>query len=1147
MHSRVEQLWQGIGKLSDKLPPSVNAMLAIFRSEMRELWRSVGVRIFLLLLVGATTLAFALSSQLHGVYSAEYPIVGFLSPRFFMSQFGIYLLVLALGGALLIAFDTRTSSAHLADMTDAVAFRPASNLMLLGGRTFALAATTWLSMVVAVTVAQSVGVATRGFDEAVFIEPFSIACFLVVDALPATVLWCALVVLLHVALRRGLLVVLAGLTLLALFWSTLSLPAWVQSAVVPVVALGHHVSEITPWFVDAWTLLQRGSMLSCAAGALMLAAGLHRREDGNPLPRLPGALLVLTGCLGLGCVALHEAGRNDQREQWLAVHELASRENVGFDVERLTGRVSIEPGVELGIDIVLHLNAHRELQTLVFSFNPTMRITDILVADEGVAFQHEDGLLTVDLPAQIAAGSKLALDLVASGVPDSDFAYLDSEVDPRLVAGTNSIRLLGTEALIFDRAYVALMPATLWLPATGANYRREGSSQRPPDFFNVDLAVDVPATWYVAGGFSEHSNEANEEGWRTFLYQPAALVDEVGLFAAAFDRRVLQAGDVEIELLFHPAHLRNVNLFAEAGDVVADYASEILAHVASQGIGYPYATFSIVEVPAYLRSYGGGWRLGPALRMPGIVGVREVTFPTAHFDALAAHIDNAIDDPQLAANAKAGHLITYGRQTGLLRGLANSFLNASASGDDDVALELLCLDLADRLLPRPNAPRIESAHVFDHGGSTGLLLKTLPSFLGGAQSALNTLLARYDASADRPAIWDKLMSGEVKADITEDLAMGVLALRIGNAAQAIVDLHGQSQSATLLSATRNRYAGGNFTVADLAAISDSIGLSVAPLLSSWLHGSALPGFVASSADVVRLNDDENGPRYQARLHVHNEQDTLGLVALSTDRYGFDRTSPVVVDGLASVELEWVGSEPPDVLWLQPYLSANRHPFTIQVSELGDGVPFAPLADLHFGSRTSDWKPAPERGVIVDDLDPGFTVETDVNAQWRFRLADWSIAPTLDQGLPLYDKDRSTLRRNTWHREAVPTAWGRYRRTIALTQAGDGSARATVSTHLPSDGPWDLAFHIPLPPRPNFPGESAPEAHLRFLGSYDMVIRTAGTEVLVEFDGRAADFGWNSVGTFEVSKGKVQLIVSNRTFGDIVVFDAIRWRQSESGP
>ena len=1120
----------------------MNAMLAIFRSEMRELWRSAGVRVFLLLLVGATTLAFVLGSQLHGAYSAEHPLVGFLGPLFFISRFGIYLLVLALGGALLIA-------SHFG-MADAVAVRPASNLMLLGGRTFALAATTWLSMVAALAVAQGIGAATRGFDEDAFIEPFSIACFLVVDALPATMFWCALVVLLHVVLRRGLLVVLAGLTLLALFWSALSLPAWVQSTVFPVAALQRHVSEITPWFVDVWTVLQRASMLSCGAGALMLAARLHRRrEDGGALRRLPGALFALAGSLGLGCVALHEAERNDQREKWAAAHELASRASVGFDVEGVAGQVLIEPGVEVGIDIVLRLNMHRNLQALVFSLNPAMRITDVRVGQQGAAFRHEDGLLTVDLPAPVAAGATLTLGVVASGVPDSDFAYLDSAVDPRHMAGSNSIRLLGTEALVFDRAYMALMPATFWLPAAGANYGREDSSRRPTDFFNVDLAVDVPATWHVAGGFREHANEAGKKGRWRFRYGPAAPMDEVGLFAATFDRRVLHAGNVEIELLFHPAHLRNVDLFTEAEDVVADYATEILAHVESQGIGYPYASLSVVEVPAYLRSYRGGWRMEPALRLPGIVGVREVAFPTAHFKALADLIDGAIDAPEAAANAKAGHLITYSRQAGLLRGLANSLLNtvAGSGGDDALALDLLCLELADRVLPRPNSVRTESARLFNKDGSPALLVEMLSSLPGGARSVLRDLLARYDPTADRPVVWDRLASGGVDADAGGSRTLetlGVLALRVGKTAQAIVDAHGQGRSATLLSALRTRYAGRTFTTADLIAVADAIDLPLASLLDPWLHGSTLPGFVASSAKAVRLRDDETGPRYQVRLHVHNERDAPGLVALSADRHRFiDSMSPVVVDGLASVELEWVGSEPPDVLWLHPYLSANRHSFAIQLGEVV--VQPESLVDAHFGAKTSDWRPAQELGMIVDDLDPGFAVETDAEARWRFKLSDLTVARQLDQGLLLYERDRSVLRRNTWHREVVPTAWGRYRRTIALAQGGDGGARAVASAHLPSRGRWALAFHVPLSPPPDFPGERAPEAHLRFLGGYDMVLRTANGETSIEFDGRAANFGWNALGAFDLPAGEVQLVVTNRTLGDIVLFDAIRWRQSES--
>lgn len=1122
------------------LRASASEFLAVARAETRQLWRSTRVHVFLLLLLSVVLFAFAVGGYLHGAYSAEYPLVGLLGPRFFMSQFGGYVLMLGLAGAVLIASDARAGFGHLADT---VASRPVSNLVLHGGRVFALILTVWLSLVVALVAAQSIGVAGL-LGQVALIEPVSIASFLFVDALPALTLWCALVVLLHGAVRSRSLAVFATLGLLAIFvllWRTVALPAWAFSAIVPAGSLRHPVSDMVPWFVDVWTVLQRGAALVCAAGALLLAAGLCPRRDGrNSSMLLFGVLLAAVGCAGVALLAVREAKRNDLREKWATVHERASRvESAGFDIERLAGSVSIDPGAEVGIDLALHLRAHRQIQTLVFSFNPAMRLAKLRPSSEGgasgdsVAFRHENGLLVVDVANPLDAGETLVLELGASGVPDGDFAYLDSAVDPRRISTANGVRLLGSEALIFDDAYVALMPAAQWLPVAGANHGRNDGSKHLRDFFDVDLAVDVPATWHVAGASMMPSSEAPQR--RRFRYYPAAPVDEVALFASAFERRHLQAGNVEIEILFHPRHMRNVELFASAADVAADYAKEILAHIDRQGLPFPYRKLSIVEVPAHLRSYGGGQRMAPALRLPGIVGLRETAFPTAHFDAFVNHIDSAIEDPRSAANAKAGHLITYARQAGLLRGVANSFLNtvAGASGADAPMLELLCLALADHLLPRPNAARIESAHLFAQDGGAGLLVGLLPSLTDGAPAMLRVLLSRFEPTADRPATWDRLTNESASADFASE----TLALRVGKTAQAIVDMHGPRKSAALLSELRSRYAGRTFTVADFTATAAALDMPILPLLEPWLSGTALPLFVASSAAVARLPDDGSGARYQTRLHVYNEADAPGVVALSTDRYGTDLAQPALVPGQTSIELDWMSPAPPANLWLHSYLSANRHPVSIPVTE----ATMQTAQMVPFGARPSEWKPAPEQGLVVDDLDPGFFVETDgEDYRWWFRLSDRGT-PELDQGLPVYGRQRPTLRTNTWHREVVPSAWGRHRRTIALADAGDGGAQAVATARLPKGGRWALAFHVPLAPPPDFPGNPALSPHLRLLDSYHMVLRAGEDETSVEFDGRRAAFGWNALGTFEMPAGDVQLVISNRTPGQIVLFDAIRWR------
>jgi hypothetical protein len=113
---------------------------------------------------------------------------------------------------------------------------------------------------------------------------------------------------------------------------------------------------------------------------------------------------------------------------------------------------------------------------------------------------------------------------------------------------------------------------------------------------------------------------------------------------------------------------------------------------------------------------------------------------------------------------------------------------------------------------------------------------------------------------------------------------------------------------------------------------------------------------------------------------------------------------------------------------------------------------------------------------------------------------------------------------------APAGWGKYRRTVAGVGSGSGASRAVFTARLPRAGRWRLAYHVP-------PGV------LPVLGRYDVTLRAGGDERSIEFDGAAAESGWNALGEFDLAAGEVQVEVSDQSSGQLVVADAIRW-QSE---
>ncbi len=124
---------------------------------------------------------------------------------------------------------------------------------------------------------------------------------------------------------------------------------------------------------------------------------------------------------------------------------------------------------------------------------------------------------------------------------------------------------------------------------------------------------------------------------------------------------------------------------------------------------------------------------------------------------------------------------------------------------------------------------------------------------------------------------------------------------------------------------------------------------------------------------------------------------------------------------------------------------------------------------------------------------------------------------------------------------IPSSCGKYRHTVAGSLSGDGASVATFSAQLPAPGRWRLDYHLPDRHLPALAGYPASAGTLfGSLGSFDMKLVADGEQIPIEFDGKAAEIGWNNLGEFEIDSPLVRVMVSSRTDGEMVIADAIRW-------
>ncbi len=751
-------------------------------------------------------------------------------------------------------------------------------------------------------------------------------------------------------------------------------------------------------------------------------------------------------------------------------------------------------------------------------------------------------------PAPFASGTAATVSIRAAGVPDPRFAYLDSGIratDEDLRGA--ALATFGEQASLFETDLVVLLPDVRWLPTAGTNYGAENVAERPTDFYEIDLLVRLPDGWRAAGAGRLPSGE----NVRAHRFQPTVDLSAFTLVAVsegAFSRHALTVGDVQYELLIHRRHLANVEFLTRTEGTAAATEAFLAERLARRepGLGYPHPVLSLVEVPAQLRRYGGGRMMESVQGQPGVQLLAEHGFPSGLLERRRAMTMAGVPE-ELAQQGLLNQLSFLGAGgVSLDHGASRNALPflASATGDGAVVANYLVESLTARVL------------LGNHVAAPGQWLQPLPG-LPGFLDPVSRLLGATTMSSR----WNLFFPSALEDRSEEVSLLGIDPLASAEAiditihkcnllALSIWQLMGRSKVAELLATLRERYAGAPFTMRDFVSIASGLEPGIATFLEYSLLNpeAALPGFRASDVSVARLADDDSGqPRYQIALHVRNDEPAPGVAAIvwRTDEQGYrwQWSAFAQVPGESAVEIGAVSAAPPLEVRLETYLSLNRrisrvHLPNVDAAEDGEATAFV-------GSRPSEWR-APDIGIVVDDLDPGFSVVSPPPPALRFGSGA-ADETALGRGGVAEINPNETAR--GWRRQMDRNvlSWGKYRRTLVRIPAGEGAGRATFATELPAAGRWRLGYHLP--------GGSVSEGDarrsfewMRFndsFGSYDIRLSAAGREQAVTFDAADAVPGWNDLGMFDLPAGPVELTVSDQTDGEVVVADAIRWQRVET--
>ncbi|MYF37188.1 MAG: hypothetical protein F4219_00240 [Gammaproteobacteria bacterium] len=1180
-------------------------LLALAVTELRLSLKSHRIKFVLLFTFLLSVFFYVLVELQYVLRAAESASVGMMAPTYLSATLGHYFLALFCFVIVLLSCDIWEVDRRIR-INEVLGVVPASNVLVVIGRLLGLVLLLAMTIAVFIVAIALYGwiAETAGLGYGNLIELHSVASFLIWDLVPNLTFFGALTILLATVIRSRVTVILISLVgIIVFFWFFFRLPLNVAELLVTTTGGTLFPSEIAPRFVSTEILINRFSLLLLTTGFVVLAGCGWRR------PLVQRQRLVLLGISSCVLSSLTICGslfyqqqRQHEIDSWVRAHDALDLSTFP-DITSISGSVDIVPGRKLELDLSVELipPKNNERDYMVLSLNPGYRISNLWVQDNEInKHSFEQGILQI--PIDTVDEDIVSVRIRARGRPDARFAYLDAGVKTKDIAGEKARNLfaMGTESFIFHPNFVVLTTGIKWYPTSGAATGEDDWGVRPRDLYNIDLTVSVPKDWLIAGPGHRESISTDARRKSHFRIAPKNPVPEITLASSKFERASAVIQDVEFEVLYAQQHQRRFRDMSEIEDSLKMRVASLLFHNRELGLVYPYEQFSLVEVPTYLRVYGGGWNMDTNLGPPGMVLMRESSLPTTnvsigHELAFQTLIDSLLEntpedalseDILLSSSFYRSDLSSYFRGNVFGEdptiGFARNFVayQASHTGPEAIALSHVIEEIVQRLVFDRS---IFEPDRIDLGAGRSFIFNV------GLENAKRSVYDMFDFSNTKPEqsreelallhygsdteVWNDLERyalGELKFEQAPQRSSRVIRLKSAAMSKLVVEILGKDSTVRLLGHLANQYRGTAYRYEDLINAAREVDLDLEELIGNWLYAKGLPGFILAEPTIKRLPDDAALNKvFQASLVVHNAEPTDGFARVSwlhkQPRGGErDRTrvysKAFLVRGNESVRLSMVThwSRPIDVVYLEPYLSLNHEAVRIDIPahfDVGtivneDAAPY--VVDI-------DWSPPSTSEIVIDDLDAGFELVYENPPQTTMRAVSFardllgiSTVDLWDHGLPIYVPARGVQpTKQRWVRLSDPRAFGKYRRTYAFVYAGKANrpSYAKFKATLPTTGQWQLEYHMPVEALGQNSRENAIQRsqekptdwYERFTPGITMIEVLIGEKrEVIEFNAPAAEYGWNTIGEFEVASEHAEVWISGASNRQTVYADAIRW-------
>ena len=1184
-------------------------ILAFIRFEWRDLRRLARFWICLSFVVFFSGLTFAEDVISIVYYAFSDPQVAFLANIQFTFFYGVHSVLIF---ALLCSFVFLGCTIHNTDrnarISEVTHSKNISNFVLVLGKVIGIAIPLWctyiiLMLLVALSLSLLELLSIAYIDMPAWVQ-FILPGLIYVP----TYLFCvgALIAFCAVWFQSNVWSVLLSVGgLFSITWLFGQLPGWLAQDVVPFMLFP--ASDLDPVTAGISTFGFHLAFVLLALGLISLTSLRLKRTDGQRSSIQLGTMTVflLTGFTVLVGLVSSAYADNERRNDWLvAKQQMVEQASVSqFDLEKLSGEVSLTSATQLEASYSLQIKrtGSNPETPLTFRLNPGFTLGEIFANEISTQYSFDHGVVKVTLPASLSGTSELTVRFDCQGSIEENYGYLSTELGHHASGSTLSSLnpSLGNRFSILNDRTKALMPTSAFYPRFAPNPNTNAFTP-VKDFFELDLTVQLPPNWRLAGGTPRSELEASQR--TSFRYAPPLQIHAFALIADEYKSYQIDIQGKQFELLLNPKHTRIVEEIGHLESQLIEQAGEWLLEAKNLGFEFPYESFSIVEVPSTLRLYDTEFASASLQLMPGLFLLNERSFPTTSFRQAFSYRDADWDDTAFTQHQfELLKRFTLGDRSGgninqaLSRVLFTQQKHAEGSVSESlnhITQQLIqyILDLEDSVYD-PRSTALDKTHFLPVRFSS---LRGLWIALMLGPSTPSSERIRFGQSTTDWRVWDNAQTfalDELDQIQSSDQAWELVHFKTNMIARLLFENLGKSGTSKWLQKLLKSSDSATYTYEEFVDAAQTSSSDIKAILADHLFTAALPGFKISDAISYPLDgSDDTCEGYLTQFSVYNAEPYPGYIQaeyfddpnsqvlatfsallpaslLASANLGLqepNKLPPTRIDALETKQFNIRTETPLSSVQLNPFFSLNRSTINLTVIQ---------NANAHTQScdestplvGPSKWQPLSDSDLVIDDLDEGFsvdkpTVQSNPVTRWFPGIALWlpglgrTEPQVQDQGLPIAYSIPSI---NFWNRLETPNAFGEYRQTTAQIHMQENADSPPLNAYfkvkLPEEGQWQIDYHLPLAKfvRSNtqikvivMDGGTKGEAFTPGQqASYSFRLSYGDIHQPIEFDASDEQGGWKSLGTYQLPADWVTLQVSNvgEDSRATIFADAVRFR------